>query len=123
MEHPTAHLICSSAIELPVRPIFHTNTKKNWLFKIFEIFKFFSPNIFFLDCFEFEIFLKNENQFFKMERPVIRYYKGQKKKRGKGETAPWDGSLYEKESQVQLWFFLIGCHQVTSDWLTIRCPD
>lgn len=43
-----------------------------------------------------------------MERPVIRYYKGQKKKRGKGETAPWDGSLYEKESQVQLWFSLIG---------------
>jgi hypothetical protein len=30
--------------------------------------------------------------------PVIRYYKGQKKHRGTGETAPWDGSLYEKES-------------------------
>ena len=45
-----------------------------------------------------------------MERPVIRYYKGQKKKRGKGETAPWDGSLYEKESLVQLRFLrsLIG---------------
>ena len=57
-----------------------------------------------------------------MERPVIRYYKGQKKKRGKGETAPWDGSLYEKESQVQLWFSLIGRPQVTSDWLTNQVP-
>ena len=28
LEHPTAHPICFSVIELLVRPIFHTNTKK-----------------------------------------------------------------------------------------------